>query len=121
MPKSIWVVNFDRYNPPPKDQSGNEREGGPLKWVRLQCDWMDDEAVFTLPDQRRWIWPALISLAGRGSPRGRIAMGPAELALRLRTTEANVTEALTHLWHKGRIRYSRGGEKMAAATGKVAE
>ena len=104
--RSIWVVNFDRYNPPPKDMSGKEREGAPLKWVRLQADWMDDEAVFTLPDEARWIWPALLALAGKGTPRGRVGMGCAELAVRLRTTEANVTTALGHLWKQGRIRYT---------------
>lgn len=118
MVRAIWIVNFKHYNPPPKDMSGKERRGAPLKWVRLQCDWVDDEAVFGLPDECRWIWPALLALAGKGRPRGKVSMDAAQLAVRLRTSLERIEQSLTLLTVAGRIKVS--GEKVTTATTKVA-
>ena len=107
MPRHIWIVNFEQYNPPHKLQNSESR-GKPLKWVRLQTNWADDLAIVTMPEAGRWLWPALFALAGESTPPGRVDGTPAELALRWRTTETRVAEALDHLWRKGRIRYSSG-------------
>ena len=49
--------------------------------------------------------PWLFALAGESTPPGRVDVDG--LALRLRTTEERVAEALSHLWRKGLIRYTR--------------
>lgn len=119
MPKQIWIVKFSEYNPPHKLQHSDNR-GKPLKWVRLQADWYDDPAIGSLAEECRWVWPAMLALAGKSSPPGRIDMDCDELAHELRTTPDRVATALSHLWKKGRIRYSKVAEPTEVGGGKVA-
>ena len=106
MPKSIWIVNFQRYNPPHKAVNVEVRNGAPLKWVRLQVDWYDDKDVLDLPESQRWLWPALCALAGKSTPPGRVDMDAAQLAREMRTDEEQVAAALHHLWRRGRVRHT---------------
>ena len=119
MPKQIWIVKFEDYNPPHKLQHSEDR-GRPLKWVRLQTDWYDDPAIGSLPEDCRWIWPAMLALSGKSTPPGRIDMDKEELAHELRTSTDRVAVALGHLWKKGRIRYSRVADPPAEGGGRVA-
>ena len=104
MPKTVWIVNFERHNPPQKVQHSDHR-GKPLKWVRCATNWMDDNAVLTMSEETRWLWPALFALAGESTPPGHVNVDG--LALRRRTTEGRLAEALRHLWRKGLIRYTK--------------
>lgn len=119
MPKHIWIVNFEKHNPPHKVQNSDAR-GRPLKWVRLQADWYDDPAIGSLSEEYRWMWPAMVALAGKSTPPGRIDMDCDELAHELRTASDRVATALNHLWKKGRIRYTRVAEKTKEGGGGVA-
>lgn len=107
MARSIWIVSFEKYNPPHKTQS-SEARGKPLRWVRLQTNWADDIAIVTMPEGVRWVWPALFALAGESAPPGRVDGAAADLAARWRTSEDHVKVALGHLRRRGLIRYSKG-------------
>lgn len=119
MPKHIWIVNFEKYNPPHKVQS-SEGRGKALKWIRLQADWYDDPVIGAMPEDCRWIWPAMLALAGKSTPPGRIDMDRPELARELRTATDRVATALDLLWKKGRIRFSRVAERHPQGGGAVA-
>lgn len=120
MARSIWIVNFKVYNPPHKALNKAARNGEPLPWGRLQNDWYDDKDIGALPEQVRWIWPAVLALSCKSRPPGRVDMTNVELARELRTSEENVKVAVDHLWKRGRLRYSRPKE-MAGATDEGGE
>src|SRR3990167_2258862 len=119
MPKHIWIVKFADYNPPHKLQHSDNR-GQSLQRVRLPPAWSDAPAVGSLAEECRWMWPAMLALAGKSKPPGRIDMDCDELAHELRTSQERVAVALNHLWKKGRIRYSRVAETPEEGGGKVA-
>lgn len=106
MPKHIYIVNFEKYHKPALRFLHSGDRTGPLEWVRLQTNWADDMAIVTMPEEERWLWPALCALAGQSTPPGHVVGTAAELAMRWRTTEERVTSALQHLWQRRRIRYS---------------
>jgi len=100
-------VNFKKYNPPLSSvSSGQRKDSPPLRWVRLQADWYRDADVLDLPAEERAVWPALMALAGKGTPHGVIRVSVQSLAREFDLCEEHVQHALDHLWRRGRIRYS---------------
>lgn len=126
MPKSVWktlwIMNFKRYNPPHKAVNRAVRKGEPIPWCRLERDWYDDKDVAAMDEPIRWIWPALMGQACKSRPPGRIDMNAQELAREFRTQEESVVVAVDHLWRRGKVRFTRpkvaddhqeGGEEVA--------
>jgi hypothetical protein len=110
----IVIVNFTKYHPADRELTPEARKGeGPLKWVRLQCDWYEDGEVMRLPSEQRYIWPFLIARAGKGQPRGTITDTLEDLAHLARTNEDAMRNALDYLAKTKRIKGWR------SATGSV--
>lgn len=102
--RTITVVKFRRYNPPLRQLTPARRNGHvALDWVRLQTDWYGDKDIGTMPEDLRWMWPALLALAGKGRPPGRVRMTDDEIAFEWRTSAERVAAAIDHLRRTGRI------------------
>lgn len=105
--KSLWIINWQRYNPPSKALNKAARNGEPIPWSRLERDWYDDKDIGAMPEPLRWVWPALMGLACKSRPPGRVDMNAAELAREIRTSEENVVLAVDHLWKRNKVRFTR--------------
>lgn len=108
MPR-LKIVNFSKFHPPSKAVNKEVREGGSLKWIRLQCDWYDDKDVLALPERLRWIWPAMCAAAGRSTPPGYLDGEYVDLARVFRTRSRSLEMVVGEMTKRGRVAIEGGG------------
>ena len=118
--RSLVIVNFDKYNPPQKAVNKEVRDGAALKWLRWEVTSHRDQDILDMPVGQRFLWVALCCLAG-GRSRDKegfrvVRMTAQQIAREAEMPVRDVEEGLKHLRNRGRIRYVRGGGRVAAAT-----
>lgn len=118
--RHIVIVNFDKYNKPPRAAVSSslrrDFESEPLNWVRLQCNWYRDPDILDLPASVRSLWPQLLAMAGESVPHATVYTSVQRLAKAGNLDEHEVAAALTFLWKRHKIRYSKAGERQPDAS-----